>query len=48
MNPRQILDSYLHVRDGGSIDVQPVSEAFWMDLARHRAPACRWGCGRSP
>jgi hypothetical protein len=43
MNPRQILDTYLHVRDGGSIDALPVSEAFWMDLAQGKLPSLDQG-----
>jgi mannose-6-phosphate isomerase-like protein (cupin superfamily) len=33
MDARQILDTYAHVRDGGRIDVVPVSDSFWEELA---------------
>lgn len=43
MKPRQILETYLHVRDGGAIDTQPVSESFWTDLAQGRLPSLDQG-----
>ena len=38
MTTQQILDTYLHVRDGGSIDAVPVPESFWMDVAKGKLP----------
>lgn len=43
MKPTQILDTYLHVRDGGAIVAQPVSESFWTDLAQGKLPALDQG-----
>jgi mannose-6-phosphate isomerase-like protein (cupin superfamily) len=33
-----ILRTYLHVRDGGSVDPIPASESFWEELARGAYP----------
>ncbi len=30
---KEILSTYLHVRDGGKTDAIPVSDAFWEELA---------------
>ena len=43
MTARQILRTYLHVRDGGSTDALPVSDAFWMDLAQGKMPFLEQG-----
>ncbi|HLA32227.1 MAG TPA: cupin domain-containing protein [Pseudomonas sp.] len=33
-----VLHSYLHVQDGGKIDLVPVSASFWNDLAAGALP----------
>ena len=33
MNAKQILSTYVHVRDDGRSDAVPVSDSFWADLA---------------
>lgn len=37
-NPEQILNTYLHVQDGGRIDTVPAPESFWKDLAEGKHP----------
>src|SRR5690606_21649814 len=40
---RDILDTYLHFRDGGRVDPVPVSDAFWVELAAGRHPTLDQG-----
>jgi mannose-6-phosphate isomerase-like protein (cupin superfamily) len=35
---RDILGTYLHVRDDGGTDLLPVSDSFWQELAAGRLP----------
>ena len=37
-NASQILSTYLHVRDGGSLDLVPAPDTFWSDLAEGKLP----------
>lgn len=37
-NPKQILDSYLHFRDGGGAEVLPVAQDFWERLSQGEMP----------
>ncbi|GGZ72238.1 hypothetical protein GCM10008101_28220 [Lysobacter xinjiangensis] len=43
MATTRILDTYLHIRDGGGIGAVPVGEAFWRDLAEGRLPQLEEG-----
>jgi mannose-6-phosphate isomerase-like protein (cupin superfamily) len=41
--PNEIIQTFLHVKDGGRVDSVPVSESFWQDLAGGAHPELEQG-----
>ncbi len=43
MKAHHVMDTYLHVQDGGKTEVVPVSASFWQDVMAGRCPALDQG-----